>query len=86
MVKVIVYSSPQCNDCKALKDFLSARGIVFIDKNVADDKSAREELAGKYGRMATPTLVIGDKMFLGFRENREAIERLLDGYTGGTNV
>jgi hypothetical protein len=28
--------------------------------------------------MATPTLVIGDKMFLGFRENREAIERLLE--------
>jgi len=27
--------------------------------------------------MATPTLVIGDKMFLGFRDNREAIERLL---------
>jgi len=29
--------------------------------------------------MATPTLVIGDKMFLGFRDNREAIERLLGG-------
>jgi len=48
--------------------------------------SAREELAEKYGRMATPTLVIGDKMFLGFRDNREAIERLLDGYRGGTNA
>jgi glutaredoxin len=86
MVKVVVYSSPQCSDCKALKDFLSARGIAFVDKNVADDKSAREELAAKYGRMATPTLVIGDKMFLSFRENREAIKRLLDGYTGSTNA
>jgi hypothetical protein len=36
--------------------------------------------------MATPTLVIGDKMFLGFRDNRGEIERLLDGYRGGTDV
>jgi len=63
-----------------------ARGIAFTDKNVADDKSAREELAEKFGRMATPTLVVGDKMFLGFRENREAIEKLLEGYEGGTDV
>ena len=66
--------------------FLSARGIAFIDKNVADDKSAREELAEKYGKMATPTFVIGDKMFLGFRENRAEVERLLDGRKGGTDV
>jgi hypothetical protein len=36
--------------------------------------------------MATPALVIADKMFLGFRENREAIEKLLEGYGGGTDV
>jgi hypothetical protein len=36
--------------------------------------------------MATPTLVIGDKMFLGFRENREAIEKLLEVYKGGTDA
>ena len=63
-----------------------ARGIAFTDKNVADDKSAREELAEKFGRMATPALVIADKMFLGFRENREAIERLLDAHKGGQDV
>ena len=36
--------------------------------------------------MATPALVVGEKMFLGFRENREAIEKLLEGYEGGTDV
>ena len=53
---------------------------------MADDKSAREELTGKYGRLSTPTIVIGEKMFLGFRENREAIEKLLDSYKGGADV
>ena len=36
--------------------------------------------------MATPTLVIGDKMFLGFKQNREEIEKLLDKLFGGDNA
>ena len=86
MEEIIVYTAPQCQDCQALKDFLSARGVAFIDKNVADDKSAREELTVKYGRLATPTIVIGEKMFLGFRDNKEAIEKLLNGNKGGPDV
>lgn len=42
------------------------------------DKSAREELIEKHGRMATPTLVIGDRVFLGFKQNREEIEKMVD--------
>jgi hypothetical protein len=30
--------------------------------------------------------VIGEKMFLGFRDNREAIEKLLEGYKGGADA
>ena len=86
MGKVVLYSSPNCSDCQALKDFLSDRGVLFIDKNIADDKSAREELADKYGRLATPTIVIGEKVFLGFRENRQAIEKLLEGQRGVADV
>jgi glutaredoxin len=85
MEKVVIYTSPNCNDCHALKDFLSERGVLFIEKNIADDKSAREELANKYGRMATPTIVIGEKMFLGFAENRQMIEKLLKEQTGGAD-
>lgn len=42
------------------------------------DKSAREELIDRHGRMATPTLVIGGRVFLGFRQNREEIEKMVD--------
>ena len=86
MERVIIYSSPNCLDCQALKDYLSAREVPFVDKNIADDKSAREELANKYGRLATPTIVIGDKVFLGFRENRQGIEKLLEGRAGGVDA
>jgi len=44
---------------------------------------AREELVTKHGRMATPTLVIGDMVFLGFKENRTEIEEALRGLPGG---
>ena len=83
MEKVVIYTSPNCQDCRALKDFLSARGQQFIDKNIAEDRAAREELADKYGRLAAPTIVIGDKVFLGFAEHRDAIEKLLEGGAGG---
>jgi len=36
--------------------------------------------------MATPTLVIGDKVFLGFRQNREEIEKLISDIAGGKNA
>lgn len=39
------------------------------------DPVAREELIAKYGRMAAPTIVIGDKVILGFRLNRDEIEK-----------
>ncbi len=49
-----------------------------MHKNVGTDKSAREELASKHGRLATPTLVIDGRVFLGFKQNREEIEKLVD--------
>jgi hypothetical protein len=52
--------------------------VKFVNKDIAADKSAREELASKHGRLATPTLVIDGRIFLGFKQNREEIEKLVD--------
>ena len=46
-------------------------------KDITRDLSARNELVTTYGRMATPTLVINDKVILGFRQNRTEIEKEL---------
>ena len=50
------------------------------------DASARQELIEKYGRMATPTLVIGDKVLLGFSLNRDEIEREIVAFKEEGNV
>ncbi len=41
------------------------------------DERWRNELEQKYGRLATPTIVIGSRVFVGFRENLKDIEEAL---------
>ncbi len=45
-------------------------------KSIAEEK-VRKELVEKYGRMAVPTIVIGDKVILGFMQNKGEIKKLL---------
>jgi len=49
----------------------------FLAKDIAHDESARKELAEKYHRLATPTIVIGKRVFVGFRENKAEMEKIL---------
>jgi hypothetical protein len=52
----------------------SSEKVLF---NVEDPKF-REELVEKYGRMATPTIIIGDEVILGFGINKEKIMKKLN--------
>ncbi len=56
---------------------MKERDISFVERDVSKDAQARDELATKYGRLATPTIVIDGKVFVGFKENLKEIERLL---------
>ncbi len=56
-----------------MKAYLSGRGIEFEDRDVSRDERAVEELVYKYLSRATPTVVIGDEVIIGF--NRERIDQ-----------
>lgn len=43
-----------------------------------EDPKFRDELVEKYGRMATPTIIIGDEVILGFGINKEKIMKKLN--------
>jgi len=60
--------------------------VTFTAKDIMKDAPARQELIEKYGRMATPTLVIGDKVILGFNLNRDEIEREIVAFKEEGNV
>ncbi len=63
--------------CQKVKEFLSQKGIKYIEKNVATDKSALAELE-KLGVMSTPVTVIDGEVILGFDQKKleEALNKI----------
>ncbi len=69
--KVIVYSSSGWAACNQTKEFLSQKGITFTEINISEKPEAMEEMIQKAGgTMATPTVVIGDEVVVGFNPKR----------------
>lgn len=58
-----------------MKEFLSQKGVKYQELNVADDKTAREEMIRKTGRMAVPTITVGEQVVVGFNKNE--LEKLI---------
>jgi glutaredoxin len=55
-------------------EYLSQKGVAFIEKNVSEDPQALEELF-QLGSQGTPTILIDGDMVIGF--NRARIDELL---------
>ncbi len=58
-----------------MKEFLSDHGIAFTDRNVAEDAEARDTLLATTGQPATPVVVVGNEVVVGFDRGR--LQRLL---------
>jgi glutaredoxin len=62
--------------CKKTEEFLRAKGVEFITRNIAEDEEAFAELE-RLGVMATPATVIGgEKIVIGF--DRKKLEQMLE--------
>ena len=59
-----------------MKEFLSQKGVTFVERDVAQDETALSELE-QLGVMTTPVTLIGDEMVIGF--DRERLNTLLFG-------
>ena len=66
--QVIVYSTPTCPWCKRTKELLDSNGIKFTDLNIADDKSARDEMIKNTHQMAVPTISVDGDYIIGYNE------------------
>jgi len=73
--KVVVYSTPTCPYCKRAKDYLSQKGIPFVDRDVAQDRNAAKEMIEKSGQMGVPVITINDEVVVGF--NQTLLDQLL---------
>ena len=64
---VIVYTRAGCSACRAVKEFLSGKGVPFKEKDIAEDPIAADELATlTQGAATAPVTVIGETVVLGF--------------------
>ena len=60
MKELKVYTTPTCEYCAALKEYLRKNNISFTEKDVTTDKEAREEMVKKYKVRTVPLIVYGD--------------------------
>lgn len=60
--------------CSKVKEYLSQKGVTFIERDVSKDEAAIEELR-KMGVMTTPVTLVNGKMVIGF--DMKKLEQLL---------
>jgi glutaredoxin len=58
-----------------VKEYLSQKGVRYKELNVATDDQARDDMLKKTGRMAVPTIMVGDHAVVGF--DRRELDKLL---------
>ena len=69
--KVIIYSTPTCVYCKAAKEFFTENNVEYIEKNVAEDMEAQQEMIQKSGgQMAVPVIDVNGNITIGFDKGK----------------
>lgn len=62
--EVIVYTTPTCPDCWALKAWLKREGIPFEERDLSDPKIMAEAKA-RTGVRVAPITLVGETVFYG---------------------
>lgn len=65
---VRLYVIPNCDKCRAAREYLDTKGIPYQLLDVAADADLMEELLVQHGTMGTPTFVIGTAVIRGLDE------------------
>jgi glutaredoxin-like protein NrdH len=80
--EVKIYTLSTCSHCRATKKFLDNNGIEYsftdVDLLQGEEREAVIEEVKKYNPRCTfPTIIIGDKVVIGFREDeiKEALSQ-----------
>ena len=73
--QVVIYSTPTCPYCKRAKEYLSRKGIPYVEHNVAADKEKAKEMIQKSGQMSVPVIIIDGEIIVGF--NQTKLDKLL---------
>jgi len=76
---ILVYTSPGCPDCAAVKRYLRDRGIPFEERDITAPGVA-DEAKSRYGVRVAPISVVGDSFFYGtFAQQKPQLDLALAG-------
>ena len=62
--QVIVYTTPTCPDCRALKTWLAGQGVPFEERDLSDP-AVMQEAKARTGVRVAPITIVGDQLFYG---------------------
>lgn len=68
--KVRLFITSTCPYCYTLKEFLKEKNIVFEEIDVLKDKTAKEEIIKKSGKMEVPIVEIDGEIVVGFDKEK----------------
>jgi glutaredoxin 3 len=58
-----------------VKEYLSQKGIAYVEHDVASDRDKAMEMVEKSRQMGVPVIIIDDNIVVGF--NQSALDKLL---------
>ncbi|MFU0507839.1 glutaredoxin family protein [Pseudaminobacter sp. NGMCC 1.201702] len=61
---ILIYTTPTCPDCHALKRWLSQQRLAYEERDLTDPKIA-EEAKARTGVRAAPITIVGSEVFYG---------------------
>ncbi|MDE1953367.1 MAG: glutaredoxin [Betaproteobacteria bacterium] len=74
---IVLYTSPGCPDCAALKQYLKAQGVTYEERDVTQPGIAAEAKS-RYGvRVAPITVIDGEAIWGIFAEQRPRLDARL---------
>jgi len=73
--RVLVFTSPTCGYCNAVKQYLRQKRIRFKEVDVSRDQHAARDMMRRSGQMGVPQIHIGRHVVVGF--DRPKLNKLL---------
>lgn len=72
MANVTIYTTPSCVYCRTAKEFFKENGVDYVEKDVAVDEQARDEMVRKSEQMGVPVIDVDGEIVVGYDEKRLA--------------
>ncbi len=73
--EVVIYTTPTWPWCHRAKEYLSRKGIAYIEHDVAADRDKAKEMIEKSKQMGVPVIIIDGEVMVGF--NQSQFDKLL---------